>query len=48
MRIDQIPRWMRKSARATYSLRGHGKGSVTEVGGKSKKDRLFITAELRK
>lgn len=30
------------------SLRGHGKGSVTEVGGKSKKDRLFITAELRK
>ncbi len=30
------------------SLRGHGKGSVTEVGGRSKKDRLFITAELRK
>ena len=30
------------------SLRGHGKGSVTEVGGKSKKDRLFVTAELRK
>lgn len=30
------------------SLRGYGKGSVTEVGGKSKKDRLFITAQLRK
>ena len=29
------------------SLRGKGKGTVTEVGGKSKKDRLFVTAEKR-
>lgn len=30
------------------SLRGKGKGSVTEIGGKSRKDRLFVTAEIRK
>ena len=29
------------------SLRGKGKGSVKEIGGRSKKDRLFITAERR-
>ena len=29
------------------SLRGKGKGTVTEIGGKSKKDRLFVTAERR-
>lgn len=29
------------------SLRGHGKGSILSVGGRSKKDRLFLTAELR-
>lgn len=29
------------------SLRGKGKGSVTEIGGRSKKDRLFVTAEKR-
>lgn len=29
------------------SLRGKGKGSITEVGGRSRKDRLFLTAELR-
>ncbi len=29
------------------SLRGKGKGTVAEIGGKSKKDRLFITAERR-
>ena len=30
------------------SLRGKGKGRITEIGGKSKKDRLFITAEIYK
>ena len=29
------------------SLRGKGKGQVREIGGRSKKDRLFITAERR-
>jgi len=29
------------------SLRGKGKGTVTEIGGRSKKDRLFVTAERR-
>ena len=29
------------------SLRGKGKGSVAEIGGRSKKDRLFVTAEKR-
>ena len=29
------------------SLRGKGKGTVTEIGGKSRKDRLFVTAERR-
>ena len=29
------------------SLRGKGKGSVTVVGGRSKKDRLFVTCERR-
>ena len=29
------------------SLRGKGKGTLTEVGGRSKKDRLFLTAEIR-
>ena len=29
------------------SLRGKGKGKVTAVGGRSKKDRLFITCERR-
>lgn len=28
------------------SVRGKGKGCITEVGGRSKKDRLFITAEI--
>lgn len=28
------------------SVRGKGKGCVSEVGGRSKKDRLFITAEI--
>jgi RNA-binding protein YlmH len=28
------------------SLRGHGKGSVTALGGRSKKDRLFVEAEI--
>lgn len=28
------------------SLRGHGKGVVTAVGGRSRKDRLFVEAEL--
>ena len=30
---------------AVISIRGKGKGRVAEIGGKSKKDRLFITAE---
>lgn len=29
------------------SLRGKGKGSVRQIGGKSKKDRLFVTCERR-
>lgn len=29
------------------SLRGKGKGSVREIGGRSKKDRLFVTCERR-
>ena len=29
------------------SLRGKGKGSVTAIGGRSKKDRLFVTCERR-
>ena len=29
------------------SLRGKGKGSVTAIGGRSKKDRLFVTTEIR-
>lgn len=29
------------------SLRGKGKGSVTQIGGRSRKDRLFVTAERR-
>ena len=29
------------------SLRGKGKGSVTEIGGKSRKDRIFVTGERR-
>ena len=29
------------------SLRGKGKGSVTDIGGRSKKDRLFVTCERR-
>ena len=29
------------------SLRGKGKGSVTEIGGRSKKDRIFVTGERR-
>ena len=29
------------------SLRGKGKGEVTEIGGRSRKDRLFITAQRR-
>ena len=28
------------------SIRGKGKGSITQVGGRSRKDRLFIEAEL--
>lgn len=28
------------------SLRGHGKGAVTALGGRSRKDRLFVEAEL--
>jgi len=28
------------------SVRGKGKGKITEVGGKSKKDRLFVEAEI--
>ena len=28
------------------SLRGHGKGCITEVGGRSKKDRLFVEADI--
>jgi RNA-binding protein YlmH len=28
------------------SLRGAGKGAVTEVGGRSRKGRQFVTAEL--
>lgn len=28
------------------SVRGKGKGSIAEVGGRSRKDRLFITAEI--
>lgn len=28
------------------SLRGHGKGSITAVGGRSRKDRLFVEAEI--
>ena len=28
------------------SLRGHGKGMVSAIGGKSKKDRLFVEAEI--
>lgn len=30
---------------AVISIRGKGKGRITEIGGKSRKDRLFITAE---
>ena len=29
------------------SIRGKGKGSVTEIGGRSKKDRIFVTGERR-
>ncbi len=29
------------------SLRGKGKGTVTEIGGRSRKDRLFVTVEKR-
>ena len=29
------------------SLRGKGKGTVAEIGGRSRKDRLFVTAEIR-
>ena len=29
------------------SVRGKGKGSVTQMGGRSKKDRVFVTAERR-
>ena len=29
------------------SLRGKGKGSVVGIGGRSRKDRLFVTAERR-
>jgi RNA-binding protein YlmH len=28
------------------SLRGHGKGCLKAVGGRSKKDRLFVEAEV--
>ena len=28
------------------SLRGKGKGVLTEVGGRSRKDRLFVSAEI--
>lgn len=28
------------------SLRGHGKGVLTEIGGRSRKDRLFLEAEI--
>ena len=28
------------------SLRGRGKGCLAEVGGRSKKDRLFVTAQV--
>lgn len=28
------------------SLRGHGKGTLTVLGGKSRKDRIFLTAEI--
>jgi len=28
------------------SLRGHGKGTLAEQGGKSRKDRIFLTAEI--
>ena len=28
------------------SLKGHGKGSVKAVGGRSRKDRLFVEAEI--
>ena len=28
------------------SLRGHGKGRLTALGGRSKKDRLFVEAEV--
>ncbi len=28
------------------SLKGHGKATVAEIGGKSRKDRLFLTAEV--
>lgn len=30
----------------SISLRGHGKGTLTEAGGKSRKDRTFLTAEI--
>lgn len=30
------------------SLRGRGKGTVTKIGGRSRKDRLFVQAEIRK
>ena len=28
------------------SLKGHGKATVSEIGGRSRKDRLFVTAEI--
>ena len=28
------------------SLKGYGKATVAEIGGKSRKDRLFLTAEV--
>lgn len=30
---------------AVISIRGKGKGKITEIGGKSRKDRLFVSAE---
>ena len=29
------------------SVRGKGKGTVTDTGGRSRKDRIFVTAERR-
>ena len=35
------------TANTLVSVRGKGKGTVTDTGGRSRKDRIFVTAERR-